>query len=366
MIVMVDARMLRISGIGVVTRAVLSSDWLPDHCRAVLLVKRADFDFAVAEFGERYRLQICEAPVYSLREHFERVYWALAYGADAFWVPHYNTNVLSALMTFTTIHDCAHLALPEIFSSLPMRIYSRAMLSLALLSSRQLLFVSNFTANEVRRLCPYASGKGVVSSPGVAEVWRSAPPIQKDGMGKYVLFVGNVKPHKNLRRCIDAFGLVAERIPHSLRIVGVAEGFITGDENLAGHSASLEGRVEIMGPQKFDDLRALVAGAEFLIFPSLYEGFGLPVLEAMAAGCPVLSADIPSVREMAGDAVHYVDPRSTESIAWGIELMAGCASLRAELRAKGLVRSRAFSWQAMTSASRRCVAAMQVSLETVV
>jgi glycosyltransferase involved in cell wall biosynthesis len=304
--------------------------------------------------------------VYSLREHFERIYWALKYGADAFWVPHYNTNVISALMTFTTVHDCAHLALPEIFSSLPMRVYSRVMLSLALLNSRQLLFVSNFTASEVRRLCPYASGKGVVSSPGVAEVWRSAPLISKGNRGKYVLFVGNVKPHKNLRRCVDAFGLVAERIPHSLRIVGVAEGFITGDENLPRHSAALAGRVEIMGPQKFDDLRTLVAGADFLIFPSLYEGFGLPVLEAMAAGCPVLAADIPSVREMAGDAVYYVDPRSTESIASGIELMVRSPSLRAELSAKGLIRSRDFSWQTMTSASRRCIAAMQASLETVV
>lgn len=357
--VLVDARMLRNSGIGVFIREVLCHAWLPAGAEAVVLVRKSDHDYATGLWGTRYALQMCDAPVYSVCEHFARAYWAVKHDADVIWSPHYTTNVLLGRVTLTTIHDCAHLALPGIFSSLSMRIYARVMMALAVLMSERIQVVSSFTARELRRFCPYRVDREFVVPNGVSPEWREAVSGPAPAGKPYILYIGNVKPHKNLRRCVEAFAMVAGRMPHVLKIAGAAEGFITGDPQFAEVTAPLGPRVEILGWRSFDDLRRLVAGADFLIFPSLYEGFGLPVVEAMVAGCPVVASDIPSIREVAADAVYYFDPMEADSIAAAIMRVGSDAGLREELSARGLVRSRLFCWEKTAAGVRECLHGLQ-------
>ena len=124
----------------------------------------------------------------------------------------------------------------------------------------------------------------------------------------YVLFVGNVKPNKNLRLLLRAMRAVTDLIPHRLLVAGKTEGMRTADERVFAEARALGDRVRFAGEVTEEQLQALYAGASALCMPSLYEGFGLPVLEAMASRCPVLCARAGSLPEVAGDAALFFDP----------------------------------------------------------
>ena len=160
----------------------------------------------------------------------------------------------------------------------------------------------------------------------------------------YFVFVGNVKPHKNLGRLLDAFAALAPEIPHDLLLVGRRRGFLTGDPEIARRAESLGGRVRFTGFVETEELRRTVAGATALVLPSLYEGFGLPALEAMACGRPVLAARAGALPEVCGDAALYCDPRDPGDIAAGLRRLATDAELAARLAAAGVAHARRFSW----------------------
>ena len=153
--------------------------------------------------------------------------------------------------------------------------------------------------------------------------------------GEYFISVGTLEPRKNLKRVIEAFSIIhhPSSIIHQLVIVGRA-GW--------GESLQKPDNVNFLGLAPDEDLPGLYAGSSGLIYPSLYEGFGLPVLEAMTVGCPVLTSDRGSLEEVAGKAAILVDPENIESIVWGIESL---IKDREKLIAKGLKRSENFSWE---------------------
>jgi glycosyltransferase involved in cell wall biosynthesis len=152
--------------------------------------------------------------------------------------------------------------------------------------------------------------------------------------------VSNRKPHKNESRLVTAFA--------SAKVAGVHLVF-TGDPSPEMtkyiEDRHLKDRVHFAGVVQEAELPALYRGAEALVFPSLYEGFGLPVLEAMACGTPVITANISAMPEVAGDAALLVDPISVEQIANSIEKVVNDDSLRLCLRNKGLIRAAQFSWE---------------------
>jgi glycosyltransferase involved in cell wall biosynthesis len=164
---------------------------------------------------------------------------------------------------------------------------------------------------------------------------------------EFVLYAGNVKPHKNLERLIEAFDLVRKRGMDHLKLVMI------GDEiskyaalRRAVHSHQLHKYVRFLGYMPLETLAVLYRLAGVFVFPSLYEGFGLPPLEAMASGTPVVTSNVSSLPEVAGDAALLVDPYNSTAIADGIERVLRDVSLRATLREKGLARARQFSWHA--------------------
>ena len=161
----------------------------------------------------------------------------------------------------------------------------------------------------------------------------------------YVLAVGNLQPRKNLERLVEAFARVVARqgIVHDLAIVGRATWRGSSVGRLIEELAP-SGRVKLVGYVGADDLPAIYRGADVFAYPSLYEGFGLPVLEAMACGTPVVTSNVSAMPEVVGDAARLVNPESVEEIAAGLAELCVDQQHRATLRERGLARSGMFTW----------------------
>jgi glycosyltransferase involved in cell wall biosynthesis len=163
---------------------------------------------------------------------------------------------------------------------------------------------------------------------------------------EFVLYAGNVKPHKNLERLIEAFHLVRKRGLDQLKLV------LIGDEiskyaalRRAVHRHQLHKHTRFLGYVPEETLAVMYRLAGVFVFPSLYEGFGLPPLEAMASGTPVVISNVSSLPEVAGDAAVLVDPYDPSAIADGIYRVLTDEALRRSMRQKGIERARQFSWE---------------------
>jgi glycosyltransferase involved in cell wall biosynthesis len=246
-----------------------------------------------------------------------------------------------------TIHDVLHLAHPEFFPGAVKHFYARGMLAGAMQKARRIIAVSHFSASELARYTKVDPAHITVVHNGVASRWFALPPFPSPRPRPYFLFVGNVKPHKNLVRMIKAFSLAGDSLPdHDLVIVGKKDGFITRDSEAFKAAAAVGSRIVFTGYLEEAALEQYVTHAEALVFPSLYEGFGLPPLEAMAAGCPVIASDIPALRESCGDAAFYCDPLSTKSIADALLSLATISNPeRALIVAAGRRQAQRFTWQ---------------------
>jgi glycosyltransferase involved in cell wall biosynthesis len=161
---------------------------------------------------------------------------------------------------------------------------------------------------------------------------------------RFILYVGTIEPRKNLGRLMTAFAAARTAgIPHQLVCVGP---YGWSSRDLSGHidRLGIRAAVHFTGYIPFEDLPAIYNLGDFFVFPSLYEGFGLPVVEAMASGLPVLTSNSSSLGEIAGDAAETIDPMDTDALIDAMRRLAGDAELRRERSMRGLERSRSFSW----------------------
>ena len=226
-----------------------------------------------------------------------------------------------------TVHDLAVLRHPEAFNQWTRR-YSRSCVPRVVRAASSVIAVSEFTKRELVELLRTPEEKIAVIPNGVAEVFSPRGPAAE---GDYVLAVGTLEPRKNLGRVEEAARLAGVE----LRVVG-ARGW--GGVEAAGW----------LGPVSDEELARLYRGARCLVYASLYEGFGLPVAEAMACGTPVVTSSGGATEETAGGAAVLVDPYDPASIAAGI---VEAAPRRQELHSLGLERARAFSWAASARAT---------------
>ena len=228
----------------------------------------------------------------------------------------------SAVPVVVTVHDLAVLRHPGMFNQWSRR-YSRLAVPRVAQGARRLIAVSDFTRRELVELLHVPEERIRVIPNAVGE------PFGPDGPradGDYVLAVGTLEPRKNLARTVEA----ARRAGAELRVVG---GPGWGRVEVAG--------AVLLGEVSDDELAELYRGARCLVYPSLYEGFGIPVLEAMASGTPVVTSAGGATEEVAGGAAVLVDPLDPASIAAGLEQ---ASSRREELAARGLERARGFTW----------------------
>jgi len=161
---------------------------------------------------------------------------------------------------------------------------------------------------------------------------------------KFILYLGSNKPHKNLVRLIEAWAVVQAEVPDITLVIAGAWLSQHPEPRQCAQALGLDDRVCWLGPLPGGDLPALYTAAQAFVFPSLYEGFGLPVIEAMACGTPVVCANTSSLPEVAGDAAVMFDPTQTESIAGALRQVLGNSVLRADLCQQGLMQATKFSW----------------------
>ncbi len=244
-----------------------------------------------------------------------------------------------------TVHDLCVVKFPEWFPR-RWRAFHRRGLELALKKASAILVDSESTYFDLLELSP-GSGSRVrtvplgVESPPPQDPEQVRASLRRLGVeGEYVLFVGTLEPRKNLPRLIEAFERAGG--DRTLVLAG-APGWDFADVRQA--AARLDGRVRLTGYVGPRELEALFAGATLFAYPSLYEGFGLPVLEAMARGVPVLTSDISSLAEVGEGACLMVDAQSTESIAEGLQALLTDASLRERFRAAGKEKAAAYTWE---------------------
>jgi glycosyltransferase involved in cell wall biosynthesis len=168
---------------------------------------------------------------------------------------------------------------------------------------------------------------------------------KKYALTEYLLYAGNLLPHKNLQRLLRAFSLIAMQFPYKLVIAGFRDPRYYPALVAEAQVLRVSEKVLFLNYVPADELPAFYAGAEAFVFPSLYEGFGLPPLEAMACGCPVVTSNVSSLPEVCGDAAYYVNPYDIENIAEGIHKVLTDKFLRRSLIEKGLERAKLFSWE---------------------
>lgn len=259
------------------------------------------------------------------------------------WVPNYNIPLLYRGRLVVTLHDVCHLALPETLGSDLQRWYSKRLFSAVAARADAIFCVSEFTANEVQKYLAVDASRLFVTYPTVVSTWDQLPVFPRENTdGPYLLSVGNLKKHKNLKALLAAFNLIKDRIPHKLFIVGKREGFLNSEIGIYTDLDQGDGRVCFTGHVSEQKLRMYYKNADVLIFPSLYEGFGFPLVEAMLQGCPIACSNVSSLPEVAGDAAIYFDPTSVVDIARVLVIIATDIRLKKMLIQRGYVRVEQF------------------------
>ena len=341
----IDVRMISTSGIGTYIKNLvpLVIEKLP-HMNIRLIGNQQELQRYSWTKNQRVTVVPCDAPIYSIQEQFDL--YRIVPKDTVLWVPHYNIPVFRKGKMIVTIHDVLPLAMPQIIQGIHKKMYAEFMFNAVKRKANTIICVSNFTKDQLKLYTGISDKKITTIHLGVERAWFGMQKSQISPYNKpYILYVGNVKPHKNLIRLIEAFDLIKGNIVHDLVVVGKKEGFITGDQLALEKASKIDGRVLFTGHVDDELLKQYFLHADMLIFPSLYEGFGLPPLEAMACGCPVIVSSSASLPEVCGDAAIYCDPNNTNDIAEKILLVINDPGLKEKLRRKGIEHASRFSWE---------------------
>jgi glycosyltransferase involved in cell wall biosynthesis len=256
------------------------------------------------------------------------------------------------------VHDISFVSFPQGFKTHERLVYANLVRQVAL-HARRVLTVSEFSRHDIHGHWGIPLDRISVTYDGLDDCFNA--PVTKPAQSEppYILYVGNLHPRKNLVRLLESFvRLKAEtKTETKLKIVGQkAWLFEEIFETLRRHK--LENDVTFTGYVSQDELVRLYQNATVTAYPSLFEGFGLPVLEAMACGSPVVTSKTTSIPEVAGDACVLVDPESVEDIARGLAEVLASAPLQQTLRERGLLQARKFTWR---DCAAQTVAAYQLA-----
>jgi glycosyltransferase involved in cell wall biosynthesis len=281
---------------------------------------------------------------------------------DVLFVPAHVLPIVHPRRSVVTVHDLgyrhepqAHRPLDRLYLDLSTRYNARAASHVIADSEATRRDLVQLYGTDPQRITVIPLGVDELSQP-VTDTARLAAVRAKYGLpGDYLLYVGTLQPRKNLVRLIEAWGKICNlqsgprtaprlgAICNKLVIAG-KRGWLYEEIFAAVRRLGLERQVLFPGYVPEEDLPALLSGATAFVLPSLYEGFGLPVLEAMACGTPVIAANVSSLPEVVGDAGLLVNPLDSDALAAAMQRLLTDAALRAELRQRGLARAKLFSW----------------------
>jgi glycosyltransferase involved in cell wall biosynthesis len=352
--VAIDARKLHDFGIGTYIRNLLRHLARIDHdTEYVLLCGEADLGVA-AQLGPNFRAVLEPSPNYSIREQLH-VPWVLRRERPHLYhAPHYVLPAAIRCSSVVTIHDCIHLMFPQYLPNRMAYAYARAQMWTAAHRSDCILTVSDASKRDILHLFNIPPEKIVVVYNAIDAHFSVTPPLDAVARvreryqldHRFVLYVGNIKPHKNLVRLIEAFSELRVGELEDIKLL------IIGDEisklpalRHAVHRHKLHKHVRFLGYVPDDQLAVLYRLAAVFVFPSLYEGFGLPPLEAMASGTPVVASNVSSLPEVVGDAAVLVNPHDIDSIVDGLRSVLTNPARAEDMRRRGFERAREFSWE---------------------
>ncbi|MBM3130287.1 MAG: glycosyltransferase family 4 protein [Chloroflexi bacterium] len=277
---------------------------------------------------------------------------------DVLHSPHYTMPLVKSVRAVVTFHDLTFFLYPQMHL-LYKRVFFRTMLPLSARRADALIAISHSTRADILRVLRTPLERVTTIPYGIAPHFQPITDAQaRDAFCKqhnlprpFILYVGNLEPRKNLPTLVRAFAqLVRAGLPHTLVLAG-SRGWHAAPIFATIRELDLSSRVVFTGYVPQSDLPMLYSAADLFVYPSLYEGFGLPVLEAMACGVPVITSNISSMPEVAGDAGILVDPNDAPALADAMSNLLTDSSLRATLAAKGLARARMFSWERTAQAT---------------
>ncbi len=285
------------------------------------------------------------------RSLLEQVHWPQAarrWSLDVLHSPYVYKPYALPCPSVVTVYDLIPLVFPEGFSA-GQRLIFRLMVGLALRTARAVIAISAATRDDLVRYFRTSPDRVYVTPLAADASFYPRPPAEVAAIraryglpDQYVLYVGSNKPHKNLPRLIEAYAKIGDAPP---LVLAGREDARYPQARARVEALGLSARVCFPGDIASADLPALYSGASLFVFPSLYEGFGLPPLEAMACGLPVVCSGRSSLPEVVGDAALIVDPDDVDTIASAIRRALDDADLRASLRRRGLDRAAQFSWE---------------------
>lgn len=273
--------------------------------------------------------------------------WAKRDALDVFWGPRHQLPLLMSdtVRCIVTIHDLVWKEFGQTMR-FPGREIEAFFMPRAMARASTIVAVSKFTRDEVEKYYPqYSSKVGVVPGASLLQTSRSAPAVKDVGQEAYFLFVGTMEPRKNLARLIQAYQAYAASCPaaRKLKIVG---GRGWGGQDIAElvRDAALGDRIEVLGKVSDEVLAEIYREAYALVMPSLYEGFGLPVAEALSMGIPVITSRDSAMSEVAGSAALLVDPLSHADITRGLSRLTTDQACYALLKSRAHDESRRYDW----------------------
>jgi len=251
-----------------------------------------------------------------------------------------------------TVHDISFFLFPE-YHPLKRRLLFKALFPRSLEQADHIITDSHNTKNDLVRYFQVPASKITAihlgADPSFAPVTQesAAPVLSEYGIsfGRYLLCVGTLEPRKNLVRLLLAYDQFRASNPSELQLVLVgADGWLNQELYSTIERSSWKRDIKILGYVPKTHLPALYSGAVAFIYPSVYEGFGLPPLEAMACGAAVITSNCSSLPEVVGDAALVVDPKKIDDIAGAMSKIAGDGALRETLKGRGLARAKGFDW----------------------
>jgi glycosyltransferase involved in cell wall biosynthesis len=294
------------------------------------------------------RVDVVNAAIYSAHEQFSIP--MATRQTMLLHVPHYNVPLAYMGVRLVTIHDLTHILDCTFRKTLKSRLYGKPMLRFAARSADHIFTVSEYSKMQIVRHLDVPPEKVTVTYNGVGKQFCSVgcedPEVVRQRFtipGKFILFVGNLKPHKNVPTLLRAFAKVRDTLELHLVIIGDDASGRPALQRLAAELA-IQGSVNFIRSVQQQDLPSLYSAASLVVMPSFEEGFGLPVIEAMACGTPVVCSNAASLPEVAGDAACMFDPHDDDSLADAIQRVLGSESMQADMRQKGIKQATKFSW----------------------
>ncbi len=318
------------------------------------------------DYGDRANVTMVRVPArwfrrLPLRFLLEQVYLPLLLRRRGIDVVH-SLHYAFPLVTFgtrraVTFHDMTFFNMPEVHERTKVLYFRSFMRAMARLADHSIFISRSALEDYTARLGPIRGASSVIPH-GKGEQFRQDVVFDRGRLSEhyglaeqFVLYLGTIEPRKNLSRLVEAFAAIADRHPKLQLVIAGKRGWMIEDLYRTIERLGLEKRVLFPGFVSEEDKPALLRACALFVYPSLYEGFGLPALEAIACGAPTITSRIAALPEVVGDAALLIDPNSTESLAQAMESLLTTPGLREELERKGAMQAARFTWERTAAAT---------------